>query len=302
MAGTGCSPSMLLRKRIQGFKRRGEGLTLGESRLLVFSQDSPRPWHRPWVGRASAGPAVEPQPCPRCGAGAAGGVPAAAEETGPGTACAEQPFSWGAWSQEEHVTGPPVWTVRPLPPSGRLRWDPHKFTRSFLAAPSPCGRSHPLVVKSGGEDMMKPPAGALCSSPGAQTNADRLPLPLAHTPCEERRSPSGAPRLGAPRLTAPRCPAPLRPAAPAWQGGGCRGRLLGAAAAREGGYVRGEGGGGRRSRTPRRLRRRRRAAAASRGRYRGGRMCEVGTRPPLAAERGEPPGGATAAERCRDMG
>ncbi|XP_041274534.1 homer protein homolog 2 isoform X1 [Onychostruthus taczanowskii] len=32
-------------------------------------------------------------------------------------------------------------------------------------------------------------------------------------------------------------------------------------------------------------------------------MCEVGTRPPLAAERGEPPGGAAAAaERCRDMG
>ncbi|XP_030312587.1 homer protein homolog 2 isoform X2 [Calypte anna] len=33
-------------------------------------------------------------------------------------------------------------------------------------------------------------------------------------------------------------------------------------------------------------------------------MCEVGTRPPLAAERGEPPGGGAAAtaERCRDMG
>ncbi|XP_015728403.1 homer protein homolog 2 isoform X2 [Coturnix japonica] len=31
-------------------------------------------------------------------------------------------------------------------------------------------------------------------------------------------------------------------------------------------------------------------------------MCEVGTRPPLAAERGEPPGGAAASERCRDMG
>uniref|UniRef100_A0A8C9LDK1 Homer scaffold protein 2 n=1 Tax=Pavo cristatus TaxID=9049 RepID=A0A8C9LDK1_PAVCR len=31
-------------------------------------------------------------------------------------------------------------------------------------------------------------------------------------------------------------------------------------------------------------------------------MCEVGTRPLLAAERGEPPGGAAASERCRDMG
>lgn len=63
----------------------------------------------------------------------------------------------------------------------------------------------------------------------------------------------GAGSGGTPGARPPLRPAPPhRPRAAAWRGGGCRGRLLGAAAAREGGYVRGKGGGGRRSRTPRR--------------------------------------------------
>lgn len=181
--------------------------------------------------------------------------------------------------------------------SGRLT-APTPFSVSRCRGSGPDARSRSAATPTTSPEVLAPAAPRRAAGAGRQgplppsgvSTAAGHPHPAARLLPEPGSG--GTPGAHPPLRPAP----PHRPRAAAWRGGGCRGRLLGAAAAREGGYVRGKGGGGRRrSRTLRR-------AAAAGSRERGGRMCEVGTRPPLAAERGEPPGGAAASERCRDMG
>lgn len=118
--------------------------------------------------------------------------------------------------------------------AGPLGSHPHNFPRSFgPGSPEARGRSR----------RYGPPHPS-----GLSTSAGH-PHPAARLLPEPGAGSGGTPGARPPLRPAP----PHRPRAAAWRGGGCRGRLLGAAAAREGGYVRGKGGGsGRRSRTPRR--------------------------------------------------